>query len=609
VTGKRVRSYKQILTLAIIFVGVSLSTVVWTEADKTPPPWDPADHISAGYDYYQSLAQLRFGDFARDFFYMPHFYAPLVHIVTALVFIIFGASELPGIGVNFISLALMLGAIYWTAKRLYANDPAAAQEERVSVFWPGGLAALLAVCYHFPAWLVHDAFLDFPLMAITAASFALLIRAGDFKNRRHAIAFGVAAGLGMLVKQTFPFFFILPALYVTVRVLAGRDRRAVVNLALAAVLAAVIAGIWYVPHMDDVLSIYRVNKVGAINENEAPLYTIGSNLFYVHALLSTQVQVPFGALFLFGLIYSIVRHRKQSVLLYLWILSGVVAFSFVANKDARYTVPILPAVALVSISWMAGPKVGKEQEPRELEDRADRQADAKTPSRVTRALKPALAAAIVVWAVVSFINSQWPRDGYGLSYDLPLFSWRIFARNYYGFDHRPLPDDWSLTEIIQTVKAHRDQERAQMQPDPKASTSSASSRQPTPEETVSPPTKGIGIFDDAGQPILGIVVNMPQMNPSNIGLYARLLAPERAGPPLIYVDWLVVESALDRLATCDYLLVRSGYGADDYVAPVERQIEEILRANPERYTKIASFAIPNNQEAIIYKIEKGARVE
>ena len=92
-------------------------------------------------------------------------------------------------------------------------------------------------------------------------------------------------------------------------------------------------------------------------------------------------------------------------------------------------------------------------------------------------------------------------------------------------------------------------------------------------------------------------------------MYARLMATERAGPPLIYVDWLVVESALDRIETCNYLLVRTGYRPEDYVAPVERRIEEILRANPERFTKITSFTIPNNQEAIIYKIEKGTRVE
>ncbi len=103
---------------------------------------------------------------------------------------------------------------------------------------------------------------------------------------------------------------------------------------------------------------------------------------------------------------------------------------------------------------------------------------------------------------------------------------------------------------------------------------------------------------------MGVVVNLPQLNPSNIGLFARLLAPQPAGPPLIYVDWLVVESTVDRIESCDYLLIRTGYGPEDYVAPVERRFEEILRANPERFTKIASFNIPNNQQAIVYKIEK-----
>ena len=115
------RSHKQIISLAIIFLGVILSTLLWTEKDKTPPPWDPADHISAAYDYYQSLAHLRFSDFARDFFSMPHFYAPLIHIITALVFLIFGASLLTGIFVNFNSVAVILGTASWLSRMLYCE--------------------------------------------------------------------------------------------------------------------------------------------------------------------------------------------------------------------------------------------------------------------------------------------------------------------------------------------------------------------------------------------------------------------------------------------------------------------------------------------------------
>src|SRR5262249_31129611 len=148
------------------------------------------------------------------------------------------------------------------------------------------VAVLIAVCSHFDAWLLHDAFLDYPLTAAVAAGFALLVRAGDFRSTRKAIEFGVAAGLGMLVKQTYAFFFVLPAAYVGLKVLYSRDRRAIGNLVLAGVVVAAVAAIWYWPHFHDVIAIYRENQRAAIDENEAPLFSFDSNFFPVHALLS-----------------------------------------------------------------------------------------------------------------------------------------------------------------------------------------------------------------------------------------------------------------------------------------------------------------------------------
>src|SRR4029078_8995566 len=131
----------------------------------------------------------------------------------------------------------------------------------------GVLPALLAACYHFSAWLLHDAFLDFPLIAIVTISFALLVRAGDFDVRRHPVEFGIAAGIGMLFKQTFAFFFFLPALYVVARVLWTRDRRCVLNLMIAGLVVIIIAAIWYGPHFKDVVAIYRENQRAATSEN------------------------------------------------------------------------------------------------------------------------------------------------------------------------------------------------------------------------------------------------------------------------------------------------------------------------------------------------------
>jgi len=550
----RLRAPLDKLLLASIFTILSASTILWTLRDRTPPPWDPSDHLRYAYDYYRLLAHADLSGFAREFFAARHYYAPLVHLVSAAVFLVLGASRLTGVVVNLVSLAAMLLAVAWISHALYAksgvNDEGVADPPRPPVLL-SVLPALLAGCYHFSAWLMHDAFLDFPLTAAVTASFAFLIRADDFRERRDALAFGVAAGIGMLVKQTFAFFFVLPALYVAIRVFWTRDRKAILNLALAAAVLILVAAIWYGPHMQDVIAIYRENRQAAVNENEAPLFTFDSNFFYVHALISMQMQLPLAAVFAAGVLYSLARCRKQSVILYLWLLSGVACFALVANKDVRYTAPVLPAAAILSACWL------REFRPRGASVQS-------TVKKAGGALKAALAAAIAAWALLSFFNAQWPRAGWGTAIDTPRYRWMVFSRNYYGFDHRPLDDDWSVPEIVRSV-----------------------SNEQTPT------------------PVLGVVVNLPYLNPSSVALYSRLLSNQRAGAPLIDVRWVVEPSMISRIDDCDYILVRTGLDKADWVASVEREVEQLIRGNPDRFIRAASFPIPlEDAEAVVYRRAK-----
>ncbi|HYP25787.1 MAG TPA: glycosyltransferase family 39 protein, partial [Blastocatellia bacterium] len=466
------------LLLGIIFVILSTSTLVWSVAEKSPPVWDPSDHMSAAYDYYRYAAKGDVSGLAHEFFIEPHYYAPLVHMVTALVFLIAGASRVSGIVVNLLSLALLLYSVNWMARRLYGAGG--------GPFYPGVLAALLAACYHFSAWLMHDAFLDFPLTSIVASGFASLISAGDFTDRRKAILFGVVAGLGLLTKQTFAFFFVLPAIYIAFRVLWSRDLKACINLLLAAFVALAVAAIWYWPHLNDVIAIYNVNREGAINENEAPLFTLMSNLFYSHALLSAQLQVPFAILFLSGLAYSVFRRRKESLLLYLWLLSGIGMFTLVANKDVRYTVPVTPAAAVLSVCWLSALYNARGRR-NENSPSGPGEKPGRDWGRAGTVFQAGAASAIAAWALVSFFNAQWPAPGSGFYVDTPRFRWMVFARNYYGMDHRPLAHDWNLPAIIETVVSDRSA-RAGTSTEP-AIARQHGQRPPTPRETTSPPTR------------------------------------------------------------------------------------------------------------------------
>lgn len=596
-TVDKLRPHLNKLLLAIIFSILASSTIAWTVKDQTPPSWDPSHHMVAAYDYYRPLAHFDLRGFAREAFVNKQYYAPFVHLLTAVMFLIFGASRLSAIAVNLVSLAVLLGSVSWIGRTLYCGTDKASPPRRASTDMPastlGAVAALVSTSYHFNAWLLHDAFLDYPLVALVALSFALLIRADDFGKRSYAMQFAIVAGLGLLAKQTFAFFLVLPALYVVIRALKNRDRKATVNLLLTGLVIACIAAVWYVPHFQDVIEIYRINQQGAIDEHEPLLLSRDSLIFYLHSLISMQAQMPFGVLFGLGLIYSLIRARKQSVMLYLWLLSGIASFTFIANKDVRYTVPVLPAAAILSVCWL-----------REFWLYARKRSnDSGRLSRRAMALKLALAAPVVAWAFVSFFNAQWPASGQGVFVDTPYFRWMVFARNYFGYDHRPLPDDWGVPEIARVVAEFPYDENS---PSVRALSEKKPLRQKFPsldpheiEEARFEPYGDIDVFV---WPTLGVVVNRPFLNSSAIALYARLFAPERGGMPVITVESISNESEIERLDRCDYLVVRSGLDQAERVEPVEREIEAMILANPDRFTKVASFPTPlDGIEAVIYK--------
>jgi 4-amino-4-deoxy-L-arabinose transferase-like glycosyltransferase len=544
--------------LLIVFITLSTSTLLWVRNDQTPPPWDPSDHISTAYDYYRYIAHADLQGFYKEFFLETHYYAPFVHLMTAIIFLIFGASKTSAIFINLISLAAILIATLLIYQKTFTN-PDEQQQGKIS---PGILAGILASCYHFPAWLIHDAFLDYPLIAIVTVSFALLLKTDNFTNRNYSMAFGVAFATGLLTKQTFAFFLILPVIYAMYKAVMARRFSALFNLFLAILISAILAAIWYAPHLNDVLEIYRINKEGAINENEAPLFSFMSNVFYIHALISAQLQLPFAALFIFGLIFSLVRFRKECIPVYLWLLSGLGIFTMIANKDVRYTVPILPAVAIISVCWLSQ-KSNASASPKSQNIGSTTLSKILKTGRLFRI--PAIVA-IILLSLTTLYTAQWPQPGTGYYIDTPNFRWMVFARNYYGFDHRPLADDWGVPKIVSTIATDY-------------------------------PTRNSG-----EEPILGVAVNLPYLNPSAFTLYSRLQAPGKAGPPLLKIDALVSDTARERFKNCQYLIIRTGLEHAEWKAPLETYAEEFLKQAASNYTKALSLPIPlQNAEVVLYR--------
>ena len=90
--------------LGIVFIVLTFSTVIWTQANRTFPSWDPSDHMRTAYDFYRPLSLGRFSELFGELFHATHPYGPLYHWITAGMFLVAGVSPLTGIAANFAAL-------------------------------------------------------------------------------------------------------------------------------------------------------------------------------------------------------------------------------------------------------------------------------------------------------------------------------------------------------------------------------------------------------------------------------------------------------------------------------------------------------------------------
>ena len=491
-----------------------------------PPPWDPADHYTTAYEYY-SLAHTSFRGFVSDFFTGLHYYPPAFHLGVALCFWLFGSGAMQAVLINLIALFVLMFSAYQIGSILFSH--------RV-----GGVAAILIAGYHLPACLVHEGFLDYVLLAEVTLSIWLLLRARDFTNRRDALIFGISVALGMLTKETFGLFLFFPLLFISVKVFISRNSRAIGNLFLAGLVAAVLMGIWYLPHLGDVREIFQVNQLGAVQEGEPTALSLQSFVAYSFILAKEQIQLPFVILFLMGLIYSIVRRRSASTMIYIWIGGGYLICTLLANKDPRYTLPYLPAIAIIT-ALLADSEI--------------------------RWFRNAIAIVLVSLALFSFANAQWPRPGRGFHRDLFIAtlslspSINIFDRNLLNYDHHPSPDDWGMSKFTTRIAESPGQQ---------------------------------------SEIHVGCTLNREYFNPSNLGWNLRLRDYQKRLPRQAVISIFGPDDAELMIPSCDFLITSDRRDGASY--PLLEKLDDEVTINGRYvYTKLDTIVLPDGAIVALYK--------
>jgi hypothetical protein len=328
------------LLLALLFAVLSSVSAVWILIDRRPPEWDHANHLERAVHCYSAL-RIVSDSAVREILESSSFYPPLVTCAAGALYFVFPIAPLTAQAVMMGFLGLAMACLYGLGRRLVDTET-------------GLWAAFFLGTAPFVVFSLTNFQLDLPLAAMAAVALYTLVRAEDFSNPRWSLAFGAALGLGMLTKPPFAVYVAPPFAWTLWRACRSPDRGRRLAWAAASLAVGVVLALpWYGPRLFGLpMQIFsRSFKQAAEQRNPEPLTAAG--LLYYPRTLPTQLGLLAGLLLLWGL-WTLRKNRTARPLLWIATLVPFLVFSLIQNKNLRYTLPILPAAALVAAVGLRG---------------------------------------------------------------------------------------------------------------------------------------------------------------------------------------------------------------------------------------------------------------
>ena len=358
-----------------VYLALVLVAAVWIGIDRRPPEWDHANHLERVVHCAEDLAR---GD-VRTIIERSSFYPPVVPCAAALVYRLAPSDAAAAQSVILAFLGLGMAAVY-----LLGRVVAGGAE--------GVVAAVLFGCAPFVVFSSQRFQLDLPLAAMVAVALVVIVLTEGFTRLGWSLLAGVVFAVGMLTKPPFAAYVIVPVLLAAA---ASRRRgRAAAYAALAILVGAAISVPWYGPRLFGFVPQIAARSFKMAAESGHPDPLTATALAFYPTWLAPQLGVLAVVLLLVGLVVAVMR-RQWMVLAAL--LAPFLLFELLQNKNLRYTLPILPAAAV-----LAGMAFGL------LKGRA----------RAAGAVVVALACALQVSATAWSVPSGWTLPGLGVPFVL-----------------------------------------------------------------------------------------------------------------------------------------------------------------------------------------------
>lgn len=568
------------LALLALYLMNVIYTYIWLSKNKVPPGWDGAAHLMLSLDYFQILKDGGWGMIDK-FIQLSNYYPPLYESSTSLLYMLFGTSMNVAIMTNSIYLGIILFSTYVIGKRLFNSETA--------------LFAVFLISLY-PSVIIWQRFYmnEIALVSMVALAIYMLLLTENFQRFWYSIGFGIALALAMLTKWTAIFFLLGPLACVvhdtfssvTIEqrlrgykkekqdVCAGcgkvldknyatyqgknfcsnackksmknRKKESAFtynkyrNLILALAAAFLLSSIWYIPHLQDIYYnvIVRETAKGAI-EGDPGILTLLSAIYYILSMLELQTRLPYFVLFVIGLVFFIKSEHKSKIFLLLWILIPYIAFTLFSNKNSRYTLPIVVAIALISTSWIT-----------------------QVANKKIRTL--AVLAIFLIGGVQVFAITTGKLDSLALATKVNIEGFGEFTLFPQG--HIPISEDWKNIDALETITQD-------------------AKNNPRIQRRVA---------------IAGVVPDVNYVNGYNLAYYARSKNMPVYAINLAYLPSTQV--FFENFLNFDYLVLKSGeISTSVYMDKVTSMYGFFEENNKNFYTLIQQYSLPDGSTMYIYK--------
>lgn len=333
--------------LALFWAALLPLFVVWLAADRTEAPWDGSLHAGAILRLHDGWLR---GNLWRVY-ELSRFYPPLFHVLALPASFFSTHPDAYSFG-NWVALLAVLWGTFLLARAL--------------VGVPGALvAAVLVPAYGWVTWMGRMVMTDLTLTATVVWTLVLLSRPLELSAPGAARRLGIAIALGFLAKWPYAFYTFLPLSWLVWRhwLAAGRDVRARAfwrPLVPVLVWPLALAGPWYVRSVPSLLhrASWHLGTGVVEDEGDPAALSFAALAYYAQKLWLEYLSLPLVILFAVGVVVLLRAWRRGDrgelatpaawLPLGLSVAGALVCLELITNKDGRYLMPMIPALAVVS---------------------------------------------------------------------------------------------------------------------------------------------------------------------------------------------------------------------------------------------------------------------